>query len=169
MEHSLKLLVNYLQNILDQPDTAVLRPEELSPAYRELGDKMTLLAETIHDLKNQLQQKTEALELENQVLMDNIQAMDEIGWSLEESNQELRNNLALVNALTDYTHNMIFVYSADTCQEVHANQPARWFQKAHAQTSDYLTRMLLEKQPEIQHQLDLHQKSQKIDEKHTVE
>ena len=118
MEHSLKLLVNYLQNILDQPDTAVLRPEELSPAYRELGDKMTLLAETIHDLKNQLQQKTEALELENQVLMDNIQAMDEIGWSLEESNQELRNNLALVNALTDYTHNMIFVYSADTCQEV---------------------------------------------------
>lgn len=163
MEHSLKLLLNYLQNILQQSSTATLHPEDLSPDFRELGDKITLLAETVYDLKIQLQQKTQALELENQVLMDNIQAMDEISWSLEQSNQELRSNLALVNALTDYTHNMIFVYSADTCQEVHANQPARWFQKAHTQTAAQLTKLLLDKQPEIQSQLDYHQKNQKQD------
>lgn len=155
MEHSLKLLVDYLQDILEQPETATLHKEELSPDFRELGEKMSLLAETIHDLTNQLRQTTESLELENQVLLDNIQAMDEISWSLEQSNQELRSNLALVNALTDYTHNMIFVYSADTCKEVHINQPARWFQKAHAQTAAQLTRQLLEKQPEIQRQIDL--------------
>ncbi|MCI9338151.1 MAG: GGDEF domain-containing protein [Lachnospiraceae bacterium] len=169
MEHSLKLLVNYLQDILEQPDTAVLRPEALSPDFRELGGKITLLAETVHDLASQLQQKNEALELENQVLMDNIQAMDEISWALEQSNQELRSNLALVNALTDYTHNMIFVYAADTCQEVHANQPARWFQKAHTQTALLLTRLLLEKQPEIQHRLDHSQKNQKAEAAHSPE
>ena len=154
MEHSLKLLTNYLQDILEQPETAVLLPEDLSPDFRELGKKIVLLADTVQNLTNQLQQKTEALELENQVLMDNIQAMDEISWSLEQSNQELRSNLALVNALTDYTHNMIFVYSTDTCQEVHANQPARWFQKANAQAAAQLTRLLQEKLPEIQQQLN---------------
>lgn len=169
MEDSLKLLTNYLQDVLEQPDTAALRLEDLAPDFRELGEKAALLAETVQDLTNQLQQKFETLELENQVLMDNIQAMDEISWSLEQSNQELRSNLALVNALTDYTHNMIFVYSADTCQEVHANQPARWFQKAHAQTAAQLTRMLLEKQPEIQQQLDYHQKGQKMEEEHSME
>lgn len=101
MEHSLKLLIDYLQDILKRPETATLHPEELSPDFRELGEKMTLLAEMIHDLTDQLQQKTESLEMENQVLMDNIQAMDEISWSLEQSNQELRSNLALFNALTD--------------------------------------------------------------------
>lgn len=164
MEDSLKLLTNYIQDVLEQPDTATLRLEDLAPDFRELGERAALLAGTVQDLRNQLQQKFEALELENQVLMDNIQAMDEIGWSLEQSNQELRSNLELVTALTDYTHNMIFVYSADTGQEVHANQPARWFQKAHAQTAAQLTRTLLEKQPEIQQQLDHHQKSPKTEE-----
>ncbi len=163
MEHSLNLLINYLQNILEQPETAILRREELSPDFREMGEKITLLAAMIHDLTNQLHQKTEALELENQVLLDNIQAMDEISWSLEQSNQELRNNLELVNALTDYTHSMIFVYSSDTCQEVHINQPARWFQKAHPQTAAQLTRHLLDKQPEIQHQIDQNRETQKTE------
>ena len=78
MEHSLKLLIDYLQDILERPGTAALPMEELSPDFQELGEKMTLLAETIHGLTDQLQQKTESLELENQVLLDNIQAMDEI-------------------------------------------------------------------------------------------
>lgn len=154
MEHSLKLLIDYLQNILEQPEAATLRLEELSPDFRELGEKIALLADALLDLTGQLQQKTESLELENQVLMDNIQAMDEISWSLEQSNQELRSNLALVNALTDYTHSMIFVYSAETGEEVHSNQPARWFQKAYVQTAAQLTRQLLDKQPEIQRQID---------------
>lgn len=92
--------------------------------------------------------------MENQVLLDNIQAMDEISWSLEQTNQELRNNLALVNALTNYTNNMIFVYSVDTGQEVHTNQSAHLYQKAHAQTAAQLIQQLLDKQPEIQQQIE---------------
>lgn len=163
MEHSLRLLTNYVQDILEHPQEASLHGEELSPAFRELGEKMALLAGTIQDLTNQLQQKNEALELENQVLMDNIQAMDEISWALEQSNQELRINLNLVNALTDYTHNMIFVYSADTGQEVHTNQPARWFQNAHTQTAAQLATLLLDKQPEIQQQIEQHRENQKTE------
>lgn len=153
MEYSLKLLMNYIQALLNEPEKATLRPEDLSPDFQELGEQLTLLADTIHQLTNQLQQKTEMVEMENQVLLDNIRAMDEISWSLEQSNQELRSNLALVNALTDYTHNMIFVYSVDTGQEVHANQPAHWFRKAHAQTADRLIQGLLDKQPEIQQEI----------------
>ena len=161
MERSLKLLINYIQEILDQTNVPAFPGEDLSSDYQELGEKIALLADKVQDLTNQLQQKSEALELENQVLMDNIQAMDEISWALEQSNQELRINLNLVNALTDYTHNMIFVYSADTGQEVHTNQPARLFQKAHAQTAACLAGQLLDKQPEIQEQLDSHRESSK--------
>ena len=161
MEHSLKLLTNYIQKILDQAQPPSFHWEDLCPDFQELGEKVTLLAGRVQDLTNQLQQKNEALELENQVLLDNIQAMDEISWALEQSNHELRINLNLVNALTDYTHNMIFVYAADTGQEVHTNQPARWFQKAHGETAAELIGRLLDKQPEIQEQIDSHREAQK--------
>lgn len=154
MKNSLKLLTDYLQDILERPDTASLNLNLLSPDFLELGKAMTFLADKINRLSNQLQKKADFVEMENQVLMDNIQAMNEISWSLEQSNQELRNNLALVNALTDYTHNMIFVYSVDTGQEVHTNQPANWFRKAHAQTAGQLIEKLLNKQPEIQQQME---------------
>lgn len=154
MEHSMNILIDYLHDILNQPETASLHPEDLSPDFRELGENLTLLADMILQLKNDLHRQTEAVEMENQVLMDNIQAMDEISWSLEQTNQELRSNLALVNALTDYTHNMIFVYSVDTGQEVHKNQPAHWFQKAHAQTASQLIQHLVDKQPEIHQQIE---------------
>ncbi len=153
MEHSLNLLLKYIQDILNQPDTASLRPDDLLPDFRELGEKITLLADTICQLNNQLHLKTETVEMENQVLLDNIQAMDEISWSLEQTNQELRNNLALVNALTNYTNNMIFVYSVDTGQEVHTNQSAHLYQKAHAETAAQLIQQLLDKQPEIQQEI----------------
>ena len=153
MEHSLNLLLDYIQDILTQPDKASLRSDELQPGFRELGEKLTLLADAVCQLKNKLQLKAETVEMENQVLLDNIQAMDEISWSLEQTNQELRNNLALVNALTNYTNNMIFVYSVDTGQEVHTNQSAHLYQKAHAQTAAQLIQQLLDKQPEIQQQI----------------
>lgn len=78
MEYSLKLLMNYIQALLNEPEKATLRPEDLSPDFQELGEQLTLLADTIHQLTNQLQQKTEMVEMENQVLLDNIRAMDEI-------------------------------------------------------------------------------------------
>lgn len=45
MEHSLKLLTDYLQNILEQPEAASLQAEDLSPEFRELGEKISLLAD----------------------------------------------------------------------------------------------------------------------------
>lgn len=154
MEHSLKLLLMYIQDILNHPEKAFLPLDHLMPNFRELGENLTLLADAIYQLRNQLQQKTEAVEMENQVLLDNIQAMDEISWSLEQTNRELRNNLALVNALTNYTNNMIFVYSVDTGREVHTNQSAQLYQKVHAQTASQLIRQLLDKQQELQLQMD---------------
>lgn len=163
MERSLKLLTNYIQDILKEPEPPFLDTKELVPDFRELGEKISLLADTIRDLNNKLHQSNEELQLENQVLMDNIQAMDEISWALEQSNQELRVNLNLVNALTDYTHNMIFVYDADTGEEVHTNQPARLFRKSHTQTADELTRHLLDKHPEIQAQIDQYRDPKKTE------
>lgn len=154
MKNSLKLLMNYLQDIIEHPESASLNLDEMSPDFRELGEKAIVLADTINHLTGQLQKKAEFVEMENQVLLDNIQAMDEISWALEQSNQELRSNLALVNALTDYTHNMIFVYSVDTGQEIHANQSANWFRKAHTQTAEQLIGQLLDRLPEIQQQIE---------------
>ena len=154
MKKSLKLLMNYLQDIIDHPETASLNLDEMSPDFQELGQRAIVLADTINHLTGQLKKKAEFVEMENQVLLDNIQAMDEISWALEQSNQELRSNLALVNALTDSTHNMIFVYSVDTGQEIHTNQSANWFQKAHTQTASQLVRQLLDKLPKIQQQIE---------------
>ena len=59
MEHSLPLLINYIQGILDQTKASSFRREDLSPDFRELGDKIALLADRVQDLTNQLQQKNE--------------------------------------------------------------------------------------------------------------
>lgn len=107
-------------------------------------------ADAFNTLTTQLQKCIETAEMENQVLLDNIKALDDISWELEKSNQELRGNLALVKALTDFTHNMIFVYSMDTRKEIHTNRPAKWFKKANPMIAGQLIPQLLQKQPDIQ-------------------
>lgn len=106
-------------------------------------------SDIFNTITNQLRSCIETAEMENQVLLDNIKALDDISWELEKSNLELRGNLALVKALTDFTHNMIFVYSLDTGQEIHTNRPAEWFKKANSAMAAQLIPHLLQKQPDI--------------------
>ena len=44
MDQSLKLLTNYLQDVLEGSQTPTLHPEDLSLDFRDLGKKVTLLA-----------------------------------------------------------------------------------------------------------------------------
>lgn len=48
-----------------------------------------------------------------------------------EKNMELKRNLDLMLALTNYTHNMIFVFSSRTGEQVFINQTAEWFSIAN--------------------------------------
>jgi len=64
----------------------------------------------------------------------------------EQRNLELSRNLELVLALTNHTHNMIFVFSTATGQEIFVNQPARWFVTASPQAASLLRESLTQRQ-----------------------
>ena len=190
MNTTAQLLYDYLQNILRHPESAALDADILPSEFRPLGDAMITLrddlchmiwqarqiikgdytqqvtftpdfAAAFNTITSQLQSCIENAEMEKQVLMDSIQALDDTSWELEKSNQELKNNLALVRALTDYTNNMIFVYSVDSTQEVHLNQSGAWFKKSFPQAADKLIRRLIQQQPNIQQQIEQHPESQR--------
>lgn len=57
---------------------------------------------------------------------------------VEQKNRDLNQTLELVLALTNRTHNMIFVFSAVTGREIFANRPAQWFRKASPQAAQIL-------------------------------
>ncbi len=57
---------------------------------------------------------------------------------VELKNRELSQNLELVLALTNHTHNMIFVFYTVTGEQIFVNQPAQWFQKASPQAAQRL-------------------------------
>lgn len=118
--------------------------------YTQHMDYMPELSDAFNAILAQLQASIENSEIERQVLLDSIQALDDTSWELEKSNQELRNNLALVRALTDYTNNMIFVYSVDNNQEVHINRSADWFRKSNPLAAGHLAQNLIRQQPDIQ-------------------
>lgn len=183
MDNAIRLLYDFLQNILRQPESASLDLSALPPDFSPLGKALTDLqdslcqitsqarevakgdytqhmnflpefAESFNSITAQLQASIENAEMERQVLLDSIRALDDTSWELEESNQELKNNLALVRALTDYTNNMIFVYSVDSSQEVHLNRSAAWFKKSLPQAADQLIRHLIQQQPDIQKRIE---------------
>lgn len=145
MNNTAQLLYDYLQNILRRPESATLALTDLPPDFRPLGQILIALqdslcrmtkqavqiangdytqrvnftpgfSESFNAITAQLQSNIVNAEMEKQVLLDSIQALDDTSWELEKSNQELKNNLTLVRALTDYTNNMIFVYAVDTDQ-----------------------------------------------------
>lgn len=67
---------------------------------------------------------------------------------VEDKNMELRQNLDLMLSLTNYTHNMIFVCSADKHEQVFINQTAEWFCKANPDESILLRNQLRERVPD---------------------
>ena len=182
MNTTAQLLCDYLQNILRHPESASLALANLSPDFQPLGRIMSALQESLcrmteqakriaegdytqivdfipdfseafNTITAQLQSSIVNAEMEKQVLMDSIQALDDTSWELEKSNQELKNNLTLVRALTDYTNNMIFVYSVDSDQEVHINRSGSWFKETFPQAASQLTKCLIQQQPHIQQQI----------------
>ena len=183
MDHAIRLLYDFLLNMLRQPESASLDLSALPPELLPFGKTLTQLrdsfcritgqakevakgdytqhidfppdfAEAFNSITAQLQASIENAAMERQVLLDSIRALDDTSWELEESNQELKNNLALVRALTDYTNNMIFVYSVDSSQEVHLNRSAAWFKESLPQAADQLIRRLIQQQPDIQRKIE---------------
>lgn len=134
--------------------------------YTQHMDFMPEFAAAFNTITAQLQASIENAEIEKQVLLDSIHALDDTSWELEKSNQELKDNLALVRALTDYTNNMIFVYSVDSNQEVHVNRSADWFRKSHPQTADQLIQQLTAKQPHIRQLIEQHSENRQSAEGH---
>lgn len=96
--------------------------------YNQNVDFMGEFSSAFNTMTDQLQRRTVSLTKEKE--------------QAEQKNQELSQSLELVLALTNHTHNMIFVFSTATGQEIFANQPAQWFLRASPQAADLLrTRM----------------------------
>lgn len=63
--------------------------------------------------------------------------------AVDKINAQLTQGLDLILALTNHTRNMIFVHAEESGQQVFANQPARWFQKAAPEAAEVLARQLV--------------------------
>ncbi len=92
--------------------------------YNQKVDFMGEFSSAFNTMTDQLQRRTASLVREKE--------------QAEQKNQELSRNLELVLALTNHTHNMIFVFSITTGQEIFANRPAQWFLMASPQAAGLL-------------------------------
>ncbi len=92
--------------------------------YNQKVDFMGEFSSAFNTMTEQLQRRTASLVKEKE--------------QEEQKNKELSRNLELVLALTNHTHNMIFVFSIATGQEIFANQPAQWFLMASPQAAGLL-------------------------------
>lgn len=61
---------------------------------------------------------------------------------VEEKNLDLKRNLDLMLALTNYTHNMIFVFSIKDGKQVFINRTAEWFSMANPAETELLQEQL---------------------------
>lgn len=62
----------------------------------------------------------------------------------EQRAQDLKSTLELVMALTDYTHNIIYVFSETEEQFIFANQTAGWLEHAYPAIADEMKQRLME-------------------------
>lgn len=92
--------------------------------YSQRVDFMGDFSVAFNSMIEQLKERTDGLILEKE--------------KVEQKNRELCQNLDLVLALTNYTHNMIFVFSRDGERQIFLNQPAEWFQKASPDAASLL-------------------------------
>jgi len=92
--------------------------------YNQKVDFMGEFSSAFNTMTDQLRRRTASLISEKE--------------QAELKNQELSRNLELVLALTNHTHNMIFVFSVATGQKIFANQPAQWFLTASPQAAGLL-------------------------------
>lgn len=84
--------------------------------YSQRVDFMGEFSQAFNTMTSQLAERTEKL----------IEGKKQV----EEKSQELKQSLELMLALTNYTRNMIFVFSAENKRKIFSNEPANWYQSA---------------------------------------
>lgn len=62
---------------------------------------------------------------------------------VDEKNRDLQGSLDLMLALTNYTHNMIFVFSIENGQQIFINRTAEWFSMANPTATEELKQQLV--------------------------
>lgn len=196
MESASDILFEYLKNILFNPSCAHIRPEELPPEFRRLGEGLqfleecvkehrtfarslakgdlsvappraeNVLAAPIKELQGSLRhlawqtgqiakgdygQKvdfmgefSDSFNMMTKQLRERTDALIEQKKTMEQKNAELKSSLALVLALTNYTHNMIFVLASHGKRSIFANQPAEWFIKSRPHAAETMLGKLAE-------------------------
>lgn len=100
--------------------------------YSQRVDFMGEFSTAFNTMTEQLSERTAGLIAERKLV--------------EEKNRELQQNLDLLLALTNYTHNMIFVFSAAGGEQIFMNSPAAWYVKVQPDISGDLRKSLQEKQ-----------------------
>lgn len=85
--------------------------------YSQHVDFMGEFSQAFNTMTAQLAERT-------QILIDEKNLADK-------KNLDLKGNLDLMLALTNYTHNMIFVFSIKDGERIFINQTANWFEKAN--------------------------------------
>lgn len=86
--------------------------------YTQRVDFMGEFSQAFNTMTAQLSQRTQELIAEKNLV--------------DEKNLDLKRNLDLMLALTNYTHNMIFVFSVKDGRQVFINQTAEWFSMANS-------------------------------------
>jgi len=99
--------------------------------YNQSVDFMGEFSEAFNSMVRQLRERTSSLMSEKEMV--------------EQKNRELRQTLELVLALTNYTHNIIFVFSASTNQLIFSNNMASWLKKTAPEVTEALELKLNEK------------------------
>lgn len=103
--------------------------------YSQRVDFMGEFSAAFNTMTEQLSERTKGLIAERRLV--------------EKRNRELQQNLDLLLALTNYTHNMIFVFSAKDGEQIFRNNPADWFAQAKPDVFQILSERLREKQKGI--------------------
>ncbi|MDO4277025.1 MAG: diguanylate cyclase [Eubacteriales bacterium] len=103
--------------------------------YSQSVDFMGEFSQAFNTMTAQLKERQESLIQEKQII--------------EAKNLELERNLELVMALTNYTHNMIFIYSVEGHELLFSNDAAKWFLTMRPQAGEKVLKEILDKEPEL--------------------
>lgn len=100
--------------------------------YSQTVDFMGEFSEAFNTMIHQLSERQESLVTEKKLV--------------EEKNLELEHSLELVMALTNYTHNLIFVYSMADHELLFSNDTSRWFCKTRPVLAEKIQDIIRQKE-----------------------
>lgn len=100
--------------------------------FSQRVDFMGEFSEAFNEMTRQLAERTQSLVKEKQLVVS--------------MNLELKKNLELMLALTNYTHNMIYVISSREREKIFQNRSAEWFEKTRSKEAAMLWKKLSEEE-----------------------